>query len=255
MSATATATTSTRVAPPATGLDFTHSDRRNARRYAEAKEILSLAVSLLGRPESVVDVGGGQGAWCRAWQDLGVPAVNCIDHPGALAGELMIPREIFIACDLSSEMPPVVPSDWAMCFEVAEHLPENRSRNLVEYLTQCADTVLFSAAIPGQPGDHHINCQPPSFWRECFSEFGFRRIDCLRGRLVGRDLSYWWKQNLFVFTRRDDVDAESGFPSQHADDVVLVSDKMYSIYLEALRVSKVPLTTRIFDAIRSKLPF
>ena len=133
-------------------LNFTHSEKRNLRRHAEAMEILSLAISLLGKPESVIDVGGGQGAWCQAWNELGVVDAICVDHPDALDNGPGHPAEHFIACDLSRDLPAVRRCDWATCFEVAEHLPESRSAALVDYLTNCADVVLFSAAIRDSPG-------------------------------------------------------------------------------------------------------
>ena len=51
--------------------------------------------------------------------------------------------------------------ELAVCLEVAEHLNESSADNLILQLTNLANRVLFSAAIPGQGGLHHVNEQPP----------------------------------------------------------------------------------------------
>ncbi|MCA9789386.1 MAG: hypothetical protein KC462_06410, partial [Cyanobacteria bacterium HKST-UBA05] len=54
--------------------------------------------------------------------------------------------------------------DLAMCVEIAEHIPNRCSRQLVKTLTKASDTVFFTAAPPGQGGVGHINEQPQAFW-------------------------------------------------------------------------------------------
>jgi hypothetical protein len=63
--------------------------------------------------------------------------------------------------------------DVAMCFEVAEHIEKKYSGTLVTNLTNLSDTILFTAAPPGQEGYGHVNCQPPLYWVQKFDALGF----------------------------------------------------------------------------------
>ena len=70
--------------------------------------------------------------------------------------------------------------------EVAEHLPADHGPSFVRYLCAHSDVVLFSAAQPGQGGEHHINERNPSYWASIFSEHGYDAFDCIRP-LVARN--------------------------------------------------------------------
>ncbi|MCT7423352.1 hypothetical protein N4A85_24765, partial [Escherichia coli] len=85
----------------------------------------------------------------------------------------------------------------AVCLEVAEHVSDKNSRQLVESLTNAAPVILFSAAIPLQGGVHHINEQWPAYWQERFKERGYVPVDCLRRRLLGNpQIAFFYAQNI-----------------------------------------------------------
>jgi len=56
---------------------------------------------------------------------------------------------------------------------------------LVTSLRAHADTVIFSAACPGQEGQGHINCQWPSYWQALFNRNGFECVDDIRPVIWG----------------------------------------------------------------------
>ena len=67
-----------------------------------------------------------------------------------------------------------------------------------------APTVLFSAALPGQGGTHHINEQWHGYWHRLFSQRGFDCFDVLRPRLCSnRDVAWWFRQNIFMYAARE----------------------------------------------------
>jgi hypothetical protein len=165
-----------------------------------ASRIVPVVCEVIGRPASVVDLGGGTGAWCAAFKSHGVPHVRCIDHPSASTGGLLIEAAEFQPADLSCDRIPPVPADLAVSVEVAEHLPDARADWIVEFLTASAPIVLFSAAVPRQDGVHHVNEQFRWYWTRRFAARGFEERDCLRGRLLfDASIPYWYRQNLTLY--------------------------------------------------------
>jgi hypothetical protein len=175
-------------------------DAEVADSLKAAQAIVPLICEMFGTPESVVDLGGGTGGWCRAFKECGTRRVVCIDHPSARSSPLLIDGGEFLPADLSRENVAPIPSALALAVEVAEHLPESRAGWIVEFLTTSAPLVVFSAAIPRQGGVRHVNEQFRWFWAKRFAERGFECWDCLRGRIVfDESIPYWHRQNLMVY--------------------------------------------------------
>jgi SAM-dependent methyltransferase len=156
------------------------------------------------RPRSVVDVGCGTGAWASAFKTAGVPDVLGIDGEYCQHAKLEISPQEFMAADLTQFIELPRRYDLAVCLEVAEHLEARYADQLVESLTRMAPSVLFSAAIPYQGGEHHVNEQWPSYWISLFSARGYEATDILRPRLwSNRSVAWWYAQNMFLFVDRD----------------------------------------------------
>jgi hypothetical protein len=62
---------------------------------------------------------------------------------------------------------------------------------------------MFSAALPGQGGQNHINEQWPNYWQELFNGYGYEMIDFFRFKIWNNTkIEYWYKQNLFLVVRK-----------------------------------------------------
>jgi hypothetical protein len=89
-----------------------------------------------------------------------------------------------------------------MCFEVAEHIPERFTEQFIDTLASSGDTVVMTAAEPGQGGTHHINEQPREFWYRKFESRGMeydpRAVDTLRQKMNPTETT-WIPENLIVF--------------------------------------------------------
>ena len=96
---------------------------------------------------------------------------------------LSVPQSLIITHDLREPFRLGRRFDGAIYIEVAEHLPESSAQTLIESICSHTDFVFFSAAAPGQHGDNHINCQPPSYWQEKFNTLGFVCSDDLRAMI------------------------------------------------------------------------
>lgn len=145
------------------------------------------------KPETVLDVGCGEGWWAEQFADLAC-TVTALDGPHV---EPVV--DGFIACDL--EEPFEHPGhDLAISLEVAEHLSPERADGFVADLCAAAPTVVFSAAIPGQGGAGHVNEQWPAYWVEKFAEHGYYGSGALRERIwTDPRIAPWYRQNLLVF--------------------------------------------------------
>jgi hypothetical protein len=166
-----------------------------------ARAILPLVFELLS-PTSVIDYGCGVGAWLRVARSLGVTRVRGLDGSYVDRSLLEIDPGEFCSVDLENA-DPEPGFDLAMSLEVAEHLGLEASSRLVAALTGSADAVLFGAAIPGQRGANHVNCQWQSWWAERFVSRGFLAFDLIRPRVWGRgEIDYHYAQNTILYVRK-----------------------------------------------------
>jgi len=166
--------------------------------------ILLRIVFDLVRPHSVVDVGCGVGSWAAVALDLGGAEVLGIDGDYVDRGQLQIPHACFMPCDLRNPLRLERGFDLAISLEVAEHLPAECAETFVESLVRLAPVVLFSAAVPGQGGDHHVNEQWPAYWAELFARYDFEAVDCVRPRVWNDEqIGFWYRQNTILYARRD----------------------------------------------------
>ncbi|MFN7948954.1 MAG: class I SAM-dependent methyltransferase [Blastocatellia bacterium] len=179
-----------------------------------AREIVPFIVKLF-QPQSVVDLGCGIGAWLSIFREAGVGKVMGIDGDYVSRGMICIPSESFLPFDLTQPLRLEQQFDLAMSVEVAEHLPAECAEAFVNTLAGLAPVVLFSAAVPNQGGTSHINEQWPEYWARMFRKKGFLAADCLRMRFWNNErVTYYYAQNLFLYARRDYLDAHPRLASE-----------------------------------------
>jgi SAM-dependent methyltransferase len=181
-------------------------ERQSSATRTSADLIVPMLVDLV-RPQSVVDVGCGTGNWLRAFGDNGIGELRGFDGPWLDVAQLLIPREIFTHADLEKPVDAGRRFDLAISLEVAEHLSPSAAEGFVNSLTALSDVVVFSAAIPFQGGENHLNEQWPEYWEELFAKRGYVAIDCLRWRLWNeKSVHYWYRQNMLVYANEEMLD-------------------------------------------------
>lgn len=125
--------------------------------------------------ESFVDVGCATGDIVGRLLGAGKRGVGV--ELSQAAFDLMIPtvRKHVIKADATDGSLPETLGrfDLAICMEVAEHIPTDKSGALVNNLCKTADLIIFSAAPPGQGGTGHVNEQPWTFWEQKFKDENF----------------------------------------------------------------------------------
>ena len=168
-----------------------------SRASARAVAPLLLAEMRIG---SLLDVGAGHGAWAAEWLAAGVADVVAVDGAYVALDQLAIPVAAFRSHDLATPLDLGRRFDLVESLEVAEHLPAAKAAMFVETLTRHGDVVLFSAAVPHQGGEHHVNEQPPEYWRQLFASQGYAAFDWLRGRIEReRQVKAWYRFNTFLY--------------------------------------------------------
>ncbi len=181
-------------------------DYINIGSASSARVILPKLLSQLD-VKSVLDVGCGQGAWLSIWQELGVSDIIGIDGEYVNREKLLIGKEQFVGYDLSKSIKLDRKFDLVQSLEVAEHIPEQYSKEFVSNLVRHGDIILFSAAAKGQGGDEHINEQDYEFWRAIFAEFDYSPIDCVRSEVSGNsDVEPWYRYNSFIYVSHSVID-------------------------------------------------
>lgn len=191
-------------------IDPTYYSERD-RRTRESAEII-VPLILEGRNiETMIDVGGGVGTWASVFESHGVRST--------LVDSEEVPRESlqvsdFHVRDLSKPFVLGKDYDLALCLEVAEHLPPESAEGFVQSLVDLAPVIVFSAAVPGQSGVHHVNEQFPSYWVVKFWQYKYGCLDILRHQIwYDQRIPFWYRQNILIF-------AHEKLPNHYPMDVI-----------------------------------
>ncbi len=156
------------------------------------------------QPSSVIDVGCGIGTWLYEFKKAGVSDVLGIDSPYAdqqLLKKYLNPDE-FKGWDLTKPFSAGRKFDVAISLEVAEHLPPETALQFVDHLANHADTIIFSAAVPAQVGQNHLNEQWPTYWAKRFEAKGYHCYDLVRPQFWNHpDVEVWYKQNILLYSK------------------------------------------------------
>ena len=170
-----------------------------------ARHVLPVVLGVLP-VKSVLDVGCGAAAWLSVYRHLGVQDVVGVDGDYVDRSLLMVDADAFRPQDITLPFDLGRHFDLVQCLEVAEHVPKVASAQLIDNLTRHAKSVLFSAAVPGQGGEDHINEQPLGYWRDLFAARGYRAFDYVRPRILGdAAIEWWYRYNILLYVHESRV--------------------------------------------------
>jgi len=168
-----------------------------------ARRLVPMLMDLV-RPNSVIDVGCGNGAWLAVFGEHGITDMLGVDGPWVPADQVRIRPSQLMRFDLTQPLQLDRRFDLALCLEVGEHLPAASARGFVQSLSRLAPVIAFSAAIPFQGGNKHVNEQWPDYWQALFAAQDYRLIDCLRALLWNDPLIQpFLAQNLMLYVDAD----------------------------------------------------
>jgi SAM-dependent methyltransferase len=183
---------------------------------SSAEAIVPLVVDLVS-PRSVVDVGCGAGVWLEQFRRAGIADVRGVDGPWVDPARVYFPAEAFEARDLERPIDLGRRYDLAVSLEVGEHLSAEAADEFVASLVRLAPVVLFSAAIPGQRGTHHVNEQWPDYWQALFARSGYVAVDAVRPPVWDNPaVAPCYAQNSAIFCEPAALEAHRGLREAHA---------------------------------------
>ncbi len=178
-------------------------EKRQAQAWEAALRIVPYILEVI-QPGSVVDVGCATGEFLAAFGKYGIEDIQGIDGAYVQRDLLVIPRENFKPFDLNRPFTLDRTYDLAICLEVAEHLLPQSAADFIASLTRLASIILFSAAIPYQGGDRHLNEQWPEYWADLFKQHGFVPVDALRRSIwLNSEIPIPYRQNMLIFCKEE----------------------------------------------------
>jgi len=156
-------------------------------------------------PRSVIDIGCGIGLYLAEFAKNKIEILGYDGSPAAINGSLV--GDKIKLHDLSEPLNLSHGFDLCLCLEVAEHLPAADADSLISTLTKLSDTIIFTAATPGQGSKSigHINEQLPEYWQEKFKNKNFIINKILtkqiKKELISAQVIWWLTKNLMIFKK------------------------------------------------------
>jgi len=110
-------------------------------------------------------------------------------------------------------------ADVVLCLEVAEHLEEKYADILIDNICKLGDTIIFSAAIPGQGGNNHLNEQWQTYWAKKFYERGYGgyQVKAIR---ENKNICLWYRQNLCIYKKGITKEVEDYVLPEYYDQII-----------------------------------
>lgn len=168
------------------------------------KQLVPILVELF-HPTSVVDIGCGIGTFLHEFIECNITDVLGIDGEWVDKTLLVkhLNKNLFVEADLEKKLVLDRRFDLAICLEVAEHIRHESTSSFIDTVTGLSDVVVFSAAIPGQGGQNHVNEQWLSYWEKIFETHDYVLYDLIRPLIWDNpNIFFWYKQNMVVFAKK-----------------------------------------------------
>ena len=179
------------------------------QKYRVLYDFIGDIIYVTFEPKSVIDLGCGAGFLLERLRSQGVSKIYGID--GSKDATNSWPEHMQDVLEVKNLMDfkPQERYDVAVCMEVAEHIPKDKSLKLVTKVTESSKKFIWwTAAPPGQGGTGHINCQDMCYWIRLFEQCGFTPVWDLTYKIkmellrVKEIQAYpWFRDNCLILKR------------------------------------------------------
>ena len=175
-------------------------------KYVDTAQAITQLLFSEFKPVRLVDIGSGSGIYTSAFRKLGVEvlAIDGVTPPpqysSAPPDEIRDFREHFE--NIWGNF------DATLCFEVIEHIPEDRSQIFLSNLAKFSGLLLLSYAPPHQGGTGHFNEQPKRYWIKRLAELNFAYDRGKTGFILehfknNKTPYMWMTENICVFRKKN----------------------------------------------------
>ena len=158
--------------PAPSGLRIEHGDPATY-----SPELWKWAFEKLG-VRSVLDVGCGEGHCAAYFKELGC-RVRGVDGSKQAKRDSVIPDHHVVHDFVDGRYEPEDEFDLVWSCEFVEHVEEKYRDHFLTTFSASKRYLMMTYASPGQPGWHHVNCQPESYWVEALQGIGFTMDELL----------------------------------------------------------------------------
>ena len=175
-------------------------------KMADAREFCA-ALQTQFSPDSVIELGCGAGRFLIPLSEAGIEILG-VDRSQKAFEESPLPADRLEVHDLREPYRTDREFDLVLCIEVLEHIPPEDAETVVRSIATAAPVAVITAAQPGQGGTHHVNEQPPDYWKQKFEAVNMRfRPDLVEAITdsIDPEALEWLEANLLVFERVDEA--------------------------------------------------
>ena len=172
---------------------------------AQNNSLLAVVLQTIQKDKTIIDVGAGGGTMVAKLRESGRDCygVDGIDGVYSLTGGLVCQQELTIPVAWDIDLDGYSgPAEWAICFEVGEHIPPSHEQQFLTNLCSAAtEGMMVTWATRAQSGGvGHCNCLDSWEVAERLAGFGWLVDDVLTQAAVKR-VRRPFRKKLMVLTR------------------------------------------------------
>jgi SAM-dependent methyltransferase len=150
------------------------------------------------QPESLLDIGCGEGYLIEYFKKRGVRVAGIDGLPENRDNAPASVRDDIYINDYTKGRYIETYFDMVISCEFVEHIEQKYEMNYLSQFINCR-VLVFTHALPGQGGYHHVNCQSSRYWKDRLTGLGMTYHDehTRNCRLLGKK-KLWLSTLVFI---------------------------------------------------------
>jgi hypothetical protein len=162
--------------------------------YSEKMSELIIRIVKEQEPKLVYDFGCGYGQYISNISKLGIEAVGFEAHPNKSLYRNIKKLDLSAPANLKKS------ADISISLEVGEHIPVEFEQVFIDNICKnTKNTVIFSWAVEGQPGDGHVNCRNNDYIISEMAKRGFVFDPSILEIRKSFDINHWFYNTTMLF--------------------------------------------------------